>query len=212
MPYGSRYVGVSHPYLDNDPRLRNAVLFAASNAAGDNRLPDRAAGRSLYVLRPTQTSSADLFGEHGAGAFTQMSVVRGTRLRVTVEGRPTQPGSCLAAYVKVGEAARHVELTCSSRLGQVYQTHFELGPGGDLPLPQPGQDVLLTIGVGERSAGSSLENLSEERVSLGVRPGAQPWAVALVPGEPWRFLHFPGSSTWVHTDVTGQLDYRVEPG
>jgi hypothetical protein len=212
MPYGSRYVGVSHPYLDNDPQLRNLVLFAASDAAGDNHLPDEAPGRSLYVLRPSQTSSSDPFGEYGAGALARMSVIRGTRLRVTVEGRPTQPGSCLAGYVNVGGVGRRSELTCASRLGQVYRTDFDLGPGGDLPFPQPGQDVLLTIGVGERSAGSPLENLSEERVSLGVRPGAQPLAVVLVPGEPWRFLHFPGSSAWVHTDVTGQLDYRIEPG
>ncbi|MDQ1633332.1 MAG: hypothetical protein QOJ32_141 [Frankiaceae bacterium] len=212
MPYGSRYVGVSQPYLDNDPRLRNPVLFAASRAAGDNHLPDESGGRALYVLRPSQTSASDVFGARGAGAFAPLSVVGGSRLRVTVEGWTSKPGSCLTGYVNWGREKWRTELTCASRPGQVYRKDLEVGPVGELPLPSPGQDVLLTIGVGERPAGSKSEDLSDARVSLGVRPGAPPRAVALTPGEPWRFLHFPASSAWVNTDVSENIAYQITPG
>lgn len=212
IPFGSRYVGVNQPYLENDPGLHSPVLFAASNAAEDNHLADEAPGRALYVFRPQEPSGGSVFNPTAVGTFVPLAVVRGTRLRASVEARSARPGRCLTAYLRWGPEQLRRELTCSARPGQVYRTDFVIGPRGDLPLPPTGTDVLLTVGVGNRAPHGSAADLAETRISLGVRSGQQPEAVALVPGEPWRLLNLPRGQTWLEADAARQFTYRLTPG
>lgn len=210
-PGRDRYIGNPYQFLRNDPQLRNPVLYAASQGVKDNRLADVAPGRAQFALRPNELHDAE-HPEAGRGRLVPLDTVRGPQLRVEADVTVPASGRCVVAYLLLRDQPRQDRLlTCAGQAGQRHTVSWTLGGPGGLPLPQPGADATVVVGVAVGdSPNPKRAALWETRNSLGVRGAAPaPTAVLQYPGPAWRR---PGATArWAQSSVDSVLRLRVSP-
>jgi 4-amino-4-deoxy-L-arabinose transferase-like glycosyltransferase len=186
------------PFLENDPSLRQPVLYAEQRGAADLALADRFPDRTLYRLsedlRPGQTTGGRL-------TLDRLRVDAGPT--VTLRLRVTNPTDrpVAVAYLSDGEQVWSQVLDRASSRGRVYEVTWTVaapGAASDHPeaIPLPGAGVLAAgLDVRTAEAADRPGRRWERRVAhRAVDDGAR--LELLRPGQAWARDDAPGSG-WV---------------
>jgi hypothetical protein len=185
------------PFLENDPSLRQPVLYAEQRGAADLALADRFPDRTLYRLsedlRPGQTTGGRL-------TLDRLRVDAGPT--VTLRLRVTNPTDrpVAVAYLSDGEQVWSQVLDRASSRGRVYEVTWTVaapGAASDHPeaIPLPGAGVLAagldvrTVEAADRPGRRWERRVAHRAVDDGarlelLRPG-QAWARDDAPGSGW---------------------------
>jgi hypothetical protein len=185
------------PFLENDPSLRQPVLYAEQRGAADLALADRFPDRTLYRLsedlRPGQTTGGRL-------TLDRLRVDAGPT--VTLRLRVTNPTDrpVAVAYLSDGEQVWSQVLDRASSRGRVYEVTWTVaapGAASDHPdaISLPGAGVLAagldvrTAEVADRPGRRWERRVAHRAVDDGarlelLRPG-QAWARDDAPGSGW---------------------------
>jgi hypothetical protein len=186
------------PFLENDPSLRQPVLYAEQRGAADLALADRFPDRTLYRLsedlRPGQTTGGRL-------TLDRLRVDAGPT--VTLQLRVTNPTDrpVAVAYLSDGEQVWSQVLDRASSRGRVYEVTWTVaapGAASDHPeaIPLPGAGVLAAgLDVRTAEAADRPGRRWERRVAhRAVDDGAR--LELLRPGQAWARDDAPGCG-WV---------------
>jgi hypothetical protein len=188
------------PFLENDPSLRQPVLYAEQRGVADLALADRFPDRTLYRL------SEDLPpGEATGGRLTLDRLRVDAGPAVTLRLRVTNPTDrpVAVAYLSDGEQVWSKVLDRASSRGRVYEVTWTVaapgaaGPGPDA-VPLPGAGVLAAgLDVRTAEAADRPGRRWERRVAhRTVDDGAR--LELLRPGQAWTRDDAPGSG-WVQS-------------
>jgi hypothetical protein len=192
------------PFLENQPSLRQSVLYAIDDGANDlavmARYPDRTAARMRTevrpgddLLRPTRFVER-LSVESGGTVLLRFRIVNTVGTRTVV------------ATLDLGSERRSVVLDTASVRGRVYDVTWRVRGAASLARIEP-TEVVAPAGSGVFDVGAEFRapNQSPDRYRLRYAYESRVGTVrVLLPGI-GRYLYQFGTPTWVNQEVAPTL-------